>query len=309
MPGTFTQDLVGLIKRDDFNRPNDPLLGGDWTDYEHAGGTAEILNQLARCTAGLFKDGGGYQYPPALPADFIIQMSSDHVSGTGDYTLSLAVQWNGVTVHVYPYADEYFLHYSYKSGQLLLRKCTPVTGLQQLDFASWPAVKLPSGFRLVVESLGGGNQELRGYAAELLSINDLSQMFTPLVDGIDVVKTSNYWGFWTSNDVADHNNFQLCGRNVTVSGVPSGWKVKLIGGALSMTPQVSDGTPVVVNVDTFPLPLTGIEIYDDEDNLNGSYSGDVWGGDEYSYVPDLWKVLTYPAATWSGCKDFLEPIT
>lgn len=92
-----------------------------------------------------------------------------------------------------------------------------------------------------------------------------------------------------------------CGRNVTVTGLPAGWKARLDGVAATLT--VETGGVAVIDVDDLGLPAATVEVLDPGNNVMDSltppaiegrqgdlYSGGIVGGDTFLFSsgpPDL----------------------
>jgi cytoskeletal protein CcmA (bactofilin family) len=71
----------------------------------------------------------------------------------------------------------------------------------------------------------------------------------------------------------------LCGRNIVVTGLPTGWKVQVD----ARTAVVESGGSVTIDVDTWALPATTIKVLDGADVEQGTLtpSGGIFGGDIY----------------------------
>lgn len=144
------------------------------------------------------------------------------------------------------------------------------------------------GVRFVLETTNGGDDaDLRAYQSGTLDdLQDLTEDFSLQVSVSDTDRpTGTYYGFehgdGSSAADADADEFFICGRNIKVTGLPTGWKVQVD----SRAAVEESGGEVEIDVDEWALPATTVKVLDDEDAEQASITpgSGVWGGDEYSF--------------------------
>jgi hypothetical protein len=71
----------------------------------------------------------------------------------------------------------------------------------------------------------------------------------------------------------------VCGRNIVINGLPSGWKVRLNTDA----PVTESGGSVTYNVDDYQLPVATLKILNAADITQATFNeaSGIWGGDVY----------------------------
>jgi hypothetical protein len=276
---TIERGTSGLVLYDPFTRGDSATLGNGWTDYE-SGGTSAISSNACAMSAGLFQVGGGSRSSPTLPDDWLVQHTVDATGGSGDYTGTLWTRWDGVSQHTT--GDGYFFQWNANSGNIFLKECNAGTISQHATVAWTDPASGFSTFRFVGE-VDGSNLKLRGYAAEASSLTDLSGDLTLKMSATDTstIKTDTNYGFSCSNAQGTSDNYIACGRNITVTGLLSGYKIQVD----SRTAVAEVGGTVTIDVDTWALPATTIRVLNSagkaaSDDLTPS--GGIYGGDIYA---------------------------
>lgn len=265
----------GLVFRDDFDRGDGSTIGNGWSEQEDSSATLQIVSQQVKSTSGAGALKAIYRTSPALPDDVIIQcnMSTDNngqqvgpfIRGT---TPTNYVGYN-LTQHIYDTGNN-FLYL--KEGTTTQAYWVDTT----YNRGDWVGVRL-------VGELSGSSYLLRGYSGLLSGSTDLGVDLPQRVSWADTtsVFTDTTWGIIINRGVSYADTFFVCGRNVTVTNVPSGYKVQVD----SRTAVVSDGSDVVVDVDGWALPCTTIKVLDATDTELASLtpSGGIYGGDVYDF--------------------------
>lgn len=106
----------------------------------------------------------------------------------------------------------------------------------------------------------------------------------------------NLTGNGAAGQASYFNEYVACASNdITVTGLPTGYKVRLGGvGGVTSAAAVA-GVPLVVDALHLTFPITTLEILDASNNVVAIEASEVWGGDAWTFSPSL----TY-SATGSG---------
>lgn len=150
----------------------------------------------------------------------------------------------------------------------------------------------------LVREISGSDSLLRSYAfggSPSNSVPDLEIQngdLTLITSHTDVggQHTGQFFGF-TSHDQGKSFEYFLCGRNIVVTGIPSGHKIQLD----SRAAVVESGGAVTIDVDTFELPAVSLKLLSPADALidtitpdatlgrqaGNNAGGGIWGGDVY----------------------------
>lgn len=273
---SFTRDTVGLVFFDDFNRSNRNLDGDNGWEEESAG-VYDIVGNIVEGRGG----SGGHEMGQPLgdQDEIIVQFNSE----------SQSQQTRGHIFCLAPTVDiggsgAYWVNVKGGNGYRIAIAGGGVIG----SGGTAPGNGTPATLRLVVDK-SVSPVELRCYAVKgITNLQDLSNDLTLQASATDAgtPPSGSYFGIYDgdgSNTVdTDFDEFFVCGRNIAVTGLPSGWKVQVD----SRAAVVESGGSVEIDVDAWALPATTIKILDDSDVEQDSLtpSGGIWGGDEYSFV-------------------------
>lgn len=272
-PFLFARTTSGLVFEDDFDRANSATVGNGWVEYEPVDPLSIAGNLLAV--------GGGSSDPskierssPTPPVSLIIQAvvrSQDGSGIIGVYARS-DLDDNGAESEYRFYVDRP------NNGISLVERNEGVNGSTDLNTNTNPSSNWKA-LRMVIQD--GATTTVDGYMSETLDDeNDTS--FTINTESVQIVDTTPVSNGLTGYGIlgawnAQANNFLVCGRNVVVNDLPTGWKARIDGGA-SVTEA---GGTATVNVDTVSLPATTLEILDDQNRVRQTASpvGGIFGGD------------------------------
>jgi hypothetical protein len=277
----MSRSFSGLLLADDFNRPDSASLGNGWTDHE-SGGTVVISSNMATASAGLFQTAGGQRSTPPTSSDWIMQHNVNFEGGNGDYVGSLMSNWNGINIH--STGDGYQFQWNANSQQIFIKEWNTGIGSQK-DSGVWTDPGSGwSTFRLVGET-SASHLLLRAYVISASNSEDQSNDFGTAKMNTDLAspKTAANYGWVSSNAISVTDVYFICGRNISVSGLPSGWKVRIDSRA-SVT---EDGAGnVEINVDEWALPATTLYVLDASDAEQDSITpaSGIYGGDTYVFA-------------------------
>jgi hypothetical protein len=276
----ITRTTDGLVFRDDFNRADSATVGNGWTEITPA--NAEILSNQLKFSGAC----NVHRNTPAMPDDLIIQAN---VNLNGTQVNVITARWDIGAIDLY--------NLEIHTGNWNLRKY--IAGVIILDdsfsqtlSAAW------YGHRMVLE-VDGSDLLLRLLAtAALAGSTDLNDDFVLKASLTDVSPISNgapsnsYQIGQSGSGSGIMDEFILCGRNIGVTGLPTGWKVQID----SRTAVVESGGSVDINVDTWALPATTIKVLDGADVEQGTLtpSGGIFGGDIY-FAGNLTGEVQIPA--------------
>lgn len=258
----ITRTTDGLVLRDNFNRANNAAVGNGWEESIPA--DSEILSNAVfispRSTI--------QRETPVQPDDLIIQ-----INFTGSQQVSLAARRDVV-------ANDY---YSLDLGSTTWRLHKTVGGSFPITAEFTESINGLHGIRLVLEEDGADVLVSFYTAIDIASLVALDDDFTLRVSFVDTSPLPNDAGveyFFSkaiNSGAATFDEFILCGRNIVVSGLPTGWKIKVD----ARTAVVESSGSVTINVDTWALPATTIKVLNgaDVEQATLTPSGGIFGGD------------------------------
>ena len=279
---SITRDVDGLIDSDDFNRANG-TVGGGWTEgtpgnwgLDRGGG-----NYLAHTDNAIYDPTGVWKVSsPVLPAPpYVIQVNARNIeTGANPGAAYLLVE--GVVAG----DTEYQWGMEGGNRNFNLRKRNAGGDDWFEDGTGW-SDNTWYGLRLMVTE-SGGDITLKGHAtAALTDREDLSKAFVLLEQHTDIAalppQSGTYYGFAAYDGVDFDNYFLFRGFNLVVTGLPTGYKIKIDG----RSAVAESGGTVTIDVSLWALPATTIKVLTagdvEVDTLTPS--GGIWGGDEYSF--------------------------
>ena len=281
----LTRTFKGLVLLDTMARANSALVGNGWDETIIGDGTQQILgNKCDRPAGGAGSFGAIYRDDVVIPADAIYQVNSGFLAANSTIFLNLRVSGK----------DDGFGSENRYSTQI--RRDTQEhridivklgVNVNPVNNGFDPNIN-PHALRFITE-VSGSNLILRSkISQQLIDEFDLTQPFTK--DEISFTDTSpiplvpnNLDIYFLQQNRGSATHVILMGRNVTVDGLPNGWKAKL--GSEPAIVEVS-GT-ATIDVDRVALPQTTLQILDGSDILQEQIvlTDDIWGGDTYSLAP------------------------
>lgn len=287
--GDFVEDDDGLIFRDQFDRADDPSVGNGWTEIGATGLLSLTDNQLKK-TSG---NGAGVRQSSSLTPSQDVIIQTNFRAGSDRHGSFLLAKSDVITsindAYVFRADDDGF-------GSDTVWTIRRVKGGTQTILASQnnnPAIGNGAvyGHRGIVA--GTTLKQLHSSITELDDIVTDFSLVQSVVDGNPPVNFGDFIGASIAVSVGNADEFFICGRNITVTGMPTGWKVQVDARAA----VVESGGTAVVDVDTWALPLTEIKILDDNDVERNSDTpvGGLWGGATYTF--------TQGSADWTQCGD------
>jgi hypothetical protein len=262
--GTVARTTTGLLFRDDFNRPNEQLVGAgkNWTRM------------------------GG----PSVDADWQVQGNQAKVLSAGASARQAEAYPQGVT----PQSGDVVVQSWFQCGNTAGR--TGVTLVQAGEaggilfirdpYDGWELWNYGSGFYTNPANNAASVRE-----SGVLKLRRKSGRYQAWVDGIlifDIASDArlNTVAFYPAliqlQQPATWDDFSVyAGNTVTITGLPAGYKLR-VGGALSAA--AVSAQPTTVDVGGVSFPVAQIEILDASGTLVKVYAptDGVWGGDVYS---------------------------
>jgi len=285
-PPSVIKQVEGLIFWDDFNKSNQPLDGttplvggGNW---EHAtslwpSNEPYIVSNEATASA----NSEAFLSASATQTDYIAQMGRNYS----------ALGWNwrtnyqdDPTVNV----NQIRIEISSAIPRLNVRR----NGATTIQINGTSIGGVPETLhRLVVQDLGAPSisashlvivNPTGGRAAMDLDFTSPSQVLNGSGNGPDPrVGGRMFWG-----DGSKADNVFICGRNISVVGLDTGYKMRLMGGAaVTRSVVVESGGTASLNVDSLALPMDRLEVLDGSDIIVASFDSAsyIWGGDEFKF--------------------------
>lgn len=274
----------GPLFRDQFNRPDSNTVGGGWTEVESTAGGNQILSNALRQLAA--ENPRVVQEALAShPADFIVQVTTKPGSLNTYQILARGFDWvaQGPDRSTYASAPSESLDVA-----RLFRVDHGVSSL--LGSVSVTQVAGEFWQDRMVGIVEGANVRLKNYLTKVSSLTDLTATPVLRLNVLDTAVPSNLadevamlQGGGTT--VADRDEFFLCGLDVFVIGLPSGFSARVDGG----TPVVESGGTAAIRLDTLPLPFTLIEVLDTSATVVAADTpvGGGWGDETYTFTPAI----------------------
>lgn len=267
---SIARTTTGLIIRDQFNRADSDTVGNNWNEAFNAADIRILSNELKH-------DAVSQNSRVFRPAD-----------EAGDQDLILQVncrQENYGVLHLYVRAATDLSQYydfviSANNNQYRIIR----NGVTEVSLTTGLSGGVDRLLRGILEK-DGSDVKLRLYTAVLPNRQNMTTTPVLTLSWTDTSpltnsgKSTGLQGGW-NQDWWDE--YFVCGRGIVVTGLESGYKVKLDSG----TPVVESGGSVSFDVDAKPLPYTTITILDGADNPLESLtpSGGIFGGDEFLYT-------------------------
>ena len=272
---TLSRTTSGLVFRDQFNRSN-RVLNGDNGWEESNAGTYDIVSNVVVGDSGGANGGEGVGNSLGDQGSVIVQANhrsdSEQTKGRLVANADAPAGWpTGWSINAKSGSG-------YRIGE---HDGTGTIG----SGGSAPADGTEFVYRLVIDKTVSPI-EIRAYRDETLAnLQDLSKDPSLVASATTTDdQTGTYYGLYDgdgSNAVnGDWDEFFVCGRNIVVSGIPTGWKIQVD----SRTAVVESGGSVEIDVDAWALPATTIKLLDASDVEQDSLtpSGGIWGGDVYT---------------------------
>jgi hypothetical protein len=286
---TLTRTTPGLIFKDDFARASG-APGNNWTNV---GDTITISgNELTKTGSGsgwLLRDN------ETLIEDVICQVNGRTANGTAD-EIDVVVRsdrLDGGSWEAYlaggrnTGANHWNLQHSINGGAGSEFQLTDTTDPPPDD--GWFVT------RLVTEKLNGSVDFAQFETTATTGGEDVDDDPQARQNQVDATPSGpgtpyDQFGLRLNNPNVKADFFFLCGRNIQVTGLPTGWKAQVD----SRTAVVESGGSVTFDVDAWALPATTVKVLDDGDNeiitVTPSGGADVWGGDVYTLGGSFAKI-------------------
>jgi hypothetical protein len=262
----FRRITEGLIFRDNFNRANG-AVGNGWETKP--GGYTISGNQLS------FGSGIMQRNSPAPVLDGIFQINWLNIGAGNEVRL-----WAG------PISASLNTGWDFVQQVNLNKSQIRVTGSVAAEVA--PGIGGDYMHRAVVNATGSILNIEVFKNTSLSTEDDLTKDGTNMVGPVDTIHspTLNYYGTFVSI-TAKADEYFHCGRNIKVTDMESGEKIRLIGPAVTRSVVVESGGEVDIDLSTYALPITRIELLSSGDLILASYQSasgdpDIWGGDIFA---------------------------
>jgi hypothetical protein len=263
------------LHTDDFDRADNENIGGDWTAEP---GQARILNNELDVTPG----NSWYHAEVSrndidLPDEYILQCNMEVLVAA----TFAGICWRAAGPS--PAADtQYFAGFSGGgfNRMELTRYTTGSSDWQELDSGPNTQTGDWRGIRVHVK-LNAGTLEMKAYyTAALTDGDDVSKTFTlgPTHDDASPLTETDIYGMIHWQNVR-YDMFRLMGPNIVVSGMPTGYKVKIDSQA-AVTESGGTATIAPGVLCTYPGAMTTLYILngDDETVAQVSPDGGIFGG-------------------------------
>ena len=254
----ITRPTTGLLFRDDFNRPDEQLVGAakNWDRVAVSGGTDADLNivgNIAKYTGSADNMPEAKHTPESGP--ILVQADWKRVSGgrTGIALFEATTGAQSVFALRDPYHGWELWYHAGTSWSNVLNNGGSLSDLTRLTL-----------LRL--------NNRIRMWAGSTL----IFDWGTNAMNGVGLR------GGMYMIQPTDWDNFIVCkGSVVSISGLPNGYRLRIAG---VVSPTSAGGTPVTVDLAGKTFPVAQLEILDQANAVARVYtpSDGVWGGDQYA---------------------------
>lgn len=282
LPGGLARATNGGIFHDDFNRPNEILsdsifwLRTDGTGQDHVSGS-EVIPQSPYGDAQT-------ENINTVPASAMFQFNCKPVNFIEFWVRNQRAgnhNREGVKIRL---------------NVGLNRWATEIEGnniVRDSDDSSPGNVGVNQTCRLVIEDSGASGIKVRGYRALIGSRTDitssLSEETTEISSPLAVSPVNSDICRITSTGTAIERIDEIMiigGFEITVSGLPTGYKARVIGADLTGSLVAESGGIATINVEDIAMPAEGFEVTNASDVLRASFfSGSgIWGGDTYTFT-------------------------
>ena len=277
---SLARSTEGLVFRDQFNRPDDVAVGPGWSetpDFTFWDLQGNKSRHITPNTSYLTLTGSA-----SPPADMIAQCNFQQQDGTSirfalrSHTLTEGHNTDYETLIAGPSSNLYWLTKEV-SGSSEINDNHAFNGLVSGTWYTSRMILETTGSELKVSGTMGEATDEDDLTAALVTCGSFLDP-TPLVE-------NNVQALIAFGNVF-HNEFIMCGRNVTVNNLPTGFKVKLDGDSA----VVESGGSGTINVDSRILPYGTMSVLNASDELQSSLIitsatlSDGWGGDIYDFA-------------------------
>lgn len=273
-PTLLLSSPVGLLLRDDFDRPNQSGLGNGWSVT--TANSIDISGNLAVAAGQAI----AFRSDIALPDNLII-----HANLKGDFP--------GVMVHFNNGANDASDPFTTGSEGYILRHRNNlnrhegheyILDPRQVNGGGDPGNTLFAANRIRVEK-SGANRILRFYATNSLAGSDTDTavaLFGSFTDTSPLAALEFGFSLLASGNVC--GLFWMCGADVRVTGLPTGFGARIDGGATVL----EVGGIATIDVDGLLLPFALLEVLDDLGSVVASnapvdFLSGGWGGETYDF--------------------------
>lgn len=291
----FTVTSNGLIMLEEFTRGDSPTIGNGWEDLGAPGDhkiETNKYNSNGANVSTIYQESDTY----ALPAgDTIFQFNTDF-SISGAATLHFGIRSNEKAVGAA--AKDLYLGILKEGLDYEMRKVVN-NALSISDYSAHSVSNDIRTQRMVLADNGGSHVVSvwqSNYA--LTNLQDMQLGGNPGAYGVmtkygeitDAASPLEIAGgytdfFITSITHMHHDNVVLCGRGITVTGLPTGYKVSIDLGTTKVT---ESGGSATMSIDSIAIPLLrAIRVYNASDVLQ-----------DVDYVPS--DVYGGASVAWSG---------
>lgn len=279
---TIVRGTAGLVFDDEYDRNADPI-GNGWTEYANP---ATILASAAG-SGSVQKDNvantGGWQRQLAIPTAAIVQtllFLTDSGGAGNQSSIRCGAAVFGLNMYDltidHAAVNEYLLRI-YDAVGLDVSEIIPAAP-DDVNNKWWV-------LRMVWRPNAGATRDLRAYSLENMGSEAAARTTDLGIRGAGLTASALLdfatFDYWSNTLFRLSENFYsfLCGRNITVQGVPAGRKVRVD----ARPPVTSTGADIVIDVDAWALPATTIEILTPTNVVETSLTpaGGIFGGDIY----------------------------
>lgn len=264
----------GLVVEDDFDRPDSDDLDNNWTEFNESASTQLRIETNQVLAAAAARRLVGLQPTDQVgdDEDVVAQINAIINSAVSDNLAGVRLRSSSLT-------NGYNFRMDTRSGGVwgIVRNSSTIIASSTSDP---PARNEWRGLRAVIEGT-----VLRLYATDPLADGeDLSEDFvlrTSVDDSGSIIDNANRIGFDRDAIGVEclFDTFFVCGREITVTGIPTGWKIQVD----ARSAVTETGGSVAIDIETWALPATEIKLLDETDAEQASLtpSGGIYGGDVY----------------------------
>lgn len=274
-------DSSGLAFHDDFNRPDAGSVGNGW--LQPIGTPAEISASQLHFDGGFINVWRGIDQGFVFPSESITHHTANRgdlqnfntfnrvfeaISGSsrGEYSTQLA---GGVRI------------FKWLTGSV--NQIAGPTGSSAL----WNS---PFSLRTVIAESAPRGADISVYVEENISNNDdITKDFSggPILSANDAAVTLSFDKVAMFGHTTDIGHWYICGRNINVSGLSTGRKIRFINDAGTGSFVAETAGVASFDVDRLALPGNRVEVFEsDETTFVAAFqsASGVWGGDRYSVI-------------------------
>jgi hypothetical protein len=266
----FIQTTDGLVLEEEFDRPDSSTIGNGWEDLGSPGNQkieSEIYDTVDNNASRIYQEDDLYPLPAG---DTIFQFNTDFaVPLASAATLHFGIRSNEKAVGAA--SRDLYLCILKEGIDYEVRKIVNNANVLS-DFSAHGDSNDIRCQRMTLEDQGGTHIVKAWQSAALASLDDLTKDF------VEFASISGNTDFEISSFVdMHHDRVIVCGNEITINNIPTGWKISIDGGVTKIVETAGSVTydPIALGI---ALPVASIKIFNPSDVQKDAFTGRIFGG-------------------------------